>query len=46
MPGQATAGDPPDALTAAVEFAPSLAVPETPSLMVPLANVPAALARA
>jgi hypothetical protein len=43
MAGQTTAGDPIDALTASVAFAPSLAVPQTPSLTVPLANIPADL---
>ena len=43
MGGTTTGGDPPDALTASVAFEPSLAAPQTLSLTVPLANVPAAL---
>jgi len=44
MGGTTTGGDPPDALTASVAFEPNLAAPQTLSLTVPLANVPAALA--
>ena len=43
MGGTTAAGDPPDALTAAVAFEPTLTTPQTLSLTVPLANVPAAL---
>lgn len=43
MPGQTTAGDPIDALTASVTYAPALAVPQTLSLTVPSADVPAVL---
>ena len=43
MGGTTTAGDPPDALTAAVAFEPTLTTPQALSLTVPLANVPAAL---
>ena len=43
MPGQTTAGEPIDALTASVAFSPGLVTPQTLSLTIPSANVPAAL---
>ena len=43
MPGQTTAGDPINALTASVAFSPGLVTPQTMDLTVPSANVPANL---
>jgi hypothetical protein len=43
MTGQTTAGQPINALTASVTFSPALASPQTLTLTIPSANVPAAL---
>ena len=44
VPGQTSAGNPIEALTATVNFSPALAAPQTLSLTVETANIPAALA--
>ena len=41
--GQTTAGEPPNALTTSVAYAPSLAAPQTLTMTVPVANIPAKL---